>query len=650
MKKKIFIVAAVIFSNQLQAQQLANTADSTKSLDEVIVTAFKTPLKQSQTGKVISIIDNATLQRNAGKTVSEILNYQAGIFINGANNNLGTNQDVYFRGASTGNVLILIDGVPVSDPSQINNTFDLNSIATAQIEKIEILKGAQSTLWGSDAAAGVINIITKKGGAKKIGATAGLAYGSYNTLKANAGINGKLQAFTYNLNYNYINSKGFSSANDSTGNKNFDKDKFVQHTVQANLGFQISKKLAASVYSNLSTYTTDLDGGAFKDDKDYTAKNTNTINTIALVYQHKKGAIHLTNTFSTSKRNLNNDTTKAIENGELYTADYTGNNYVSELYATYAFTKNVTAVAGLQYLAQSTTQTYNGYSRAFPIGYGYAGSLSKDSSKSNNVSFYTSLLLSNMHGFNVEAGFRLNNHSVYGTNTTFTFNPYYTIDDNTKVFLNISSAYKIPSLYQLYSEYGNKSLQPESTTNIELGVQSFSNNKKNSIRLVAFKRTIKELIIFYTNPTNYASQYINRDTQNDYGFEIENTITIGKMGNWVNNFTYVAGEGTDNNIKVNNLYRRPNFTFNSSLTLLPFKGLVLIPAIRFVSTRLKGQYDAGPAIMPSYYTLDVYAGYTLTKKISVFADVRNITDQQYTDVVGYNNRASNILLGATVHF
>ena len=648
MKKKIFIVAAVIFSNQLQAQKVAANQDSTKSLDEVVITATKTLLKQSQTGKVVSIIDNATLQRNAGKTVTEILNYQAGIFINGANNNLGTNQDVYFRGASTGNVLILIDGVPVGDASQINNSFDLNSIATTQIEKIEILKGAQSTLWGSDAAAGVINIITKKGGANKIGATAGLAYGSYNTLKANAGINGKLQAFTYNLAYNHINSKGFSSAYDSTGNKNFDKDGFIQHTVQANVGYQFTNKLAASVYSNFSTYTTDIDGGAFKDDKDYTAKNTNSINTIALVYQLKKGAIHLTNTLTTSKRNLNNDTTKAIENGDLYKADYTGNSFVSELYATYAFTKKITAVAGFQHLTQATTQTYNGYSRDY--AFGYAGALSKDSTKSNNLSFYTSLLLTNIKGFNIEAGFRLNNHSVYGTNSTFTFNPSYNIDDNTKVFLNISSAYKIPSLYQLYSEYGNKKLKPESTTNVELGVQSFSNSKKNSIRLVAFKREIKDLIIFYTQPITYASQYINRDTQNDYGFEIENTIAIGKIGNWINNFTYVAGEGMDNNVKVNNLYRRPNFTFNSTLTVQPIKGLVLMPSVRFVGTRLKGQYDAGPAVMPSYYTIDFYAGYTINKMVSVFADVRNITDQKYVDVVGYNNRATNVAFGLTASF
>jgi vitamin B12 transporter len=75
-----------------------------------------------------------------------------------------------------------------------------------------------------------------------------------------------------------------------------------------------------------------------------------------------------------------------------------------------------------------------------------------------------------------------------------------------------------------------------------------------------------------------------------------------------------------------------------------------MPSVRFVGTRLKGQYDAGPAIMPSYYTIDFYAGYGINKMVNVFADVRNITDQKYIDVVGYNNRATNVVFGLTASF
>jgi vitamin B12 transporter len=111
MKRRFLVMTAVIISSQLQVQDTTGT----KQLDEVIVTATKFEQKQSTTGKVVSVINQQTLQRNAGKTLTEIINYQTGVFINGANNNLGTNQDVYFRGAGSGNTLILVDGVPVSD-------------------------------------------------------------------------------------------------------------------------------------------------------------------------------------------------------------------------------------------------------------------------------------------------------------------------------------------------------------------------------------------------------------------------------------------------------------------------------------------------------------------------------------------------------
>jgi outer membrane cobalamin receptor len=108
MKRMFLVLTAVVFSSKLLAQLApAPQQDSAlgKQLDEVVVTATRFQQKQSTTGKVVAVIDQATLQRNVGKTLVEVINAQAGVFINGANNNLGTNQDVYFRGAGSGNTL-----------------------------------------------------------------------------------------------------------------------------------------------------------------------------------------------------------------------------------------------------------------------------------------------------------------------------------------------------------------------------------------------------------------------------------------------------------------------------------------------------------------------------------------------------------------
>lgn len=636
--KKIFAVAALLISSRSFAQ-----TDSSKTLNEVVVTATKSPVLQSQTGKVVTVIDRATLQRNIGKTLTEILNYQTGIFINGANNNLGTNQDIYFRGAGTGNVLILIDGIPAQDPSQINNGFDLNSLMPSQIERIEILKGSQSTLWGSNAVAGVINIITKKGGSGKFNPEALLSYGSYETFRGNIGVGGVINAFNYHLSYGRTDSKGFSSAYDSTGTKNFDRDGFVQNNFQANMGYHFTPKLDLKGLAQLGKYKADIDAAPFKDDRDYTFQNKSNLYSVNLGYTDKKFALHFINSFQKSKRVLNDDSTDIGGFAKYTHANYKGQSVISELVTNTQFSGKAALVAGVQGNWQKTDQDYFSISAYGP----YKTALSSDSAKINHQSVYASFLLTNLSGFNNEIGFRYNHHSIYGSNATYSFNPSYNIDDDTRVFFNLSSGYKIPSLYQLYSEYGNKNLLPEKSVNYELGVQAFSNNKRNSFRVLGFKREIKNLIVFYSDPVTYASQYINRDLQHDYGFEMESRVSLGTKNTWTNNFTYVDGEGSNAGVKIKNLYRRPNFTFNSVLTLQPIEHLTLMPSFRFVGNRLKSPYDFGPAQMPQYYTVDFYTAYRFNKA-SLFLDLRNITDQKYFDIPGYNSRRFNFMAGMSV--
>ncbi|MGH2562910.1 MAG: TonB-dependent receptor, partial [Ginsengibacter sp.] len=306
MKKGIFIAAAVIFSSYAQAQK-----DTTvKTLDEVIVTANKFPQKQRETGKVVDIITQDQLQKNPGKSIDEILNEQPGIVINGADNNLGTNQTVYTRGASAANTLIMLDGVPLYDASGITNEFDLNNFALDNIERIEILKGSQSTLYGSDAVAGVINIITKKGEKKTFNLHVDLSAGSYNTYKENislSGTNGKGQM--YFVSYNRIDSKGFSSAYDSTGKNNFDKDGFKQDVFQLNYTFSPLKKTSVRLFGKYNNNHADIDAGAFMDDKDYTYHNDNLITGASVDYKLSNGFVRLQYNYNLFNRNFIDDST-----------------------------------------------------------------------------------------------------------------------------------------------------------------------------------------------------------------------------------------------------------------------------------------------------------------------------------------------------
>jgi vitamin B12 transporter len=291
MKKNLFLVAAVIFSSTLQAQQ---TTDSAQQLNEVIVTANKFPQKQAETGRVLSVITQQQLQRSAGKSLTEMINQQVGITINGANNNLGSNQTVYVRGASAGNTLILLDGVPQNDAAGINSEFDLNTYNADQIERIEILKGTQSTLYGSDAVAGVINIITKKGGSKNPGVNINMAAGSYGTFRGSINLRGTTEeGGDYFVGYSKVHSDGFSTAYDSTGTGNFDRDGFKQDVLQAGFGFRPNTKLYGKIYGKYNVNRADIDAGAFTDDKDYTFTNRNIVIGTSLQYQWGKTKLFL---------------------------------------------------------------------------------------------------------------------------------------------------------------------------------------------------------------------------------------------------------------------------------------------------------------------------------------------------------------------
>ncbi|HEX4850888.1 MAG TPA: TonB-dependent receptor, partial [Puia sp.] len=312
---------------------------------------------------------------------------------------------------------------------------------------------------------------------------------------------------------------------------------------------------------------------------------------------------------------------------------YTGNTITAETFGNIKLERHSHLVLGAQYIKQTTDQNYINIS-----DYGdYFSALNKDSAKTKQFSLYGSFLITDLSGFNFEIGGRWNNHSIYGNNGTFTVNPSYNVNQHLKIFLNISSGYKIPTLYQLYSEYGNRGLRPESSITYELGAQTDLVHQILSIRAAFFKRDAKELIIFYTDTATFASQYINRDKQNDYGFELEQNLRIGKSGSWTNNLAYVNGKGIQNGEKMSNLFRRPNFTWNSILTLQPIQHFTLSPSARLVGKRLKGPYDIGPDEMPSYYTVDCFLSYSWPHA-RVFVELHNITNQQYFDIVGYNTK------------
>ncbi|ATL46226.1 hypothetical protein COR50_03045 [Chitinophaga caeni] len=643
MQKKQIILPLLFWgaglSTALAQHGQPKDSTATNQLNTVVVTAAKFPKQLSETGKVVTVITAEDLKRNSGKTLSSILNNQAGIVVNGAENNLGSNQEVYTRGASSGNTLILIDGIPLYDASTINNTFDINFLPVSQIERIEILKGSQSTLYGSDATAGVINIITKKNADKPLGISGQLAYGSYDTYNANANLGGQAGKWSYQAGYNYLSSKGFSSAYDSTGKQNFDKDGFTRNQGYASIGFKPGDNWEIKGFVNYSKYTTGLDGGAFLDQTRNKLHNNTLLAGINNRYNFKKGSWFFTYNYQKNDRHQMKDSVTEFD--YYYYADYISNTHQLETYVNFDLTKEVQLIVGADYRTSNTDEQYKS---AFPIT-----GLGPDSAHMNQFSHYASLFLHNLGGFTMEIGGRFNYHSVYGNNQTISFNPAYVINDKHKIFANISSAYKTPTLYQLFSEFGNRNLNPESSLNYEAGYQGFY-SKKINFRVTGFFREVKNWIDFYSGIYPEPSYYVNADKQEIYGAEIEGNWNITDDLRFNLNYTYVKGKTIDKDSTYNNLFRRPEHALNAGLGYQVNDQLFLSLVGKWYSKRWEKQYNAPSVPLKSYYTVDVYASYQINKHLNLFVDARNITDQEYFDIWGYNNRKFNVNGGLQFNF
>lgn len=622
----------------LSFHSFSQNLDTLQSLDQVVVTAGRYEQKQSQTGKVLTVIDAATLSRNAGRSLTEILNVQTGIQIIGSNNAFGANKDLYTRGTSVGNTLILIDGVAVYDPSVNTNAFDLNLISPEQIERIEILKGGQSTLYGSDAMAGVINIITKKGSKKWSGQ---LAAGSFGTLQANTAYQTQTEKSGLVVQYGYLGARGFSAAQDLTKDQGFDHDGIQSHqwSLQAHHNIAPALQIAGGVMQ--SFYKNGLDEGAFTDGKDYFGKNRSLQINASARYDLSGGNIRLRYVKNNLKRAYSQGNDR--ENAPFVDGKYEGYSDFVELFGSFKIAEKFNLVTGLEHRTQSMFSSYYTVSAWGPFE---APDLLRSDAKTNLSSAYASLSTVDLGIFGMELGGRLNQHSVYGNNNTFNVNPFLLIDRKLKVFSNLSSAFKVPSQYQLFSEYGNADLKPTTALTFEAGLHYFV--RSFWARAVYFNNRAEQVIIFKDLPEAPYGRYANLDKENARGLELETGYTGKKLYVFIN-YTYLKGTQStvlnSEQVESDNLYRRSPHVFNLSATYQWTNKWSSSAQIKTVSRALSGLYDDPNIILGDYTTIDLINQYSLKKEINLFLDLKNLTNKTYYEIPGYNTRGFNMMAG-----
>ena len=644
MKKKFLIVAAAFIGSQLSAQQ------DTSLLDEVVITANKYPNKTSLTGKVVIIITKEQLERSGGKDLSQILTEQAGVYIGGANSNAGKDKSLYLRGAKVEHTLITIDGVPVYDPSGIGSNFDIRNLSVDQIERIEILKGSQSTLYGSDAIAGVINIITKKTGVKPFSGNGLLSYGSNNSVRANAGVNGKKGIVDYNFGYSFFDTKGINEAISTAPNA--DKDAFQQNSLQAGIGIQAGKNIRIQPYFRHNKIDGDIDQGSFTDELDYTYTQKSLQAGVKNEFEFGKTKLNVLYNYNHIDRLYIDDSVKSQNGFDKYSrGSYKGMEHFLDAYVTTPVGNGSSKLtAGADFRTSNTDQEYSSVGFFGP----YTTKYSADSLHHNQVGLYAALNVNAKTGFNLELGNRLNIHSAYGSNYVFNINPSYLLNKQFKLFANLSSGFRTPSLYQLLSKpYGNRDLKPESSINIEAGVQYFSADNKFTGRVTGFIRNVKDAIAFQ-------SHYINQDKQKDHGAELEFSFKPTKNISLKAFYSFVDGKITTvqngKDTTYFNLIRRPKHSIGVNAGVRVSEKLFVSSNLSWFDKRKDAYFDAMTfqtvnVVLDSYILLDVYAEYAFCKnKLKVFADLRNISDSKYSETAGFNTLGFNGYGGVRYNF
>lgn len=628
MKKEIKVWAMTVIAcwlwapTQIMAQQ---DSLSSTTLREVVVTATKFPKNVSETGKVLTIIDEEQLSRSSGKDLSQLLNEQVGLVINGANSNPAKDKSVFLRGAAGKYTLILVDGVPVNDPGGIDGAFDLRLLSIDQIERIEILKGSQSTLYGTDAMAGVINIITKKKGDKPVSGTGTVSYGSYNTFRGNVGVSGSTDKFDYSLGYTRLQTDGISEAKEPDDNAEFDKDGFEQNALQLNVGYKPTEKISIRPFARFNDFDGAYDVGAFADDPDAIYK-ANTFHYGANAdYQFEKGAVTVMYAHNKTERSF-----VSMFGGP---DEYDGRFNHGEVFMNWNFTDHVQLLGGLNYQHVKMVAT----------------NATVENPTADMTSPYASLFINNLNGFSMEAGGRFVSHSVYGNNFTFSINPSYLIHNQVKLFANYGTGFKVPTLTQLYGPFGaNEDLEPEESTSTEAGIQFVSSDKNWNVRATWFNREIENVIVYTTG-------YLNQDKLNDHGVEVEASYTTNKL-TLTGFYAYVDGEittqsGSGTEIKPNDLLRRPKHSVGLNIGYRVSDELFASLNFKTFGERNDVFFDlntftSSPVVLEAYQLLDVYVEYALLdNRIKLFGDFRNLLNQDYYEVYGYKTQPFNLSLG-----
>ncbi|NOY47783.1 MAG: TonB-dependent receptor [Chlorobi bacterium] len=642
MNKKVCVlgVCCTLISTFGFSQQDEET--KAEQLSEVVVTNSRFEIKRENSGKVITKITQEELQHLQGKSIAEIINTTVGVEINGTKSNAGQNLSYFVRGGRNRQVLILIDGIQVTDASQIANDYDLRLLNADQVESIEILKGASSTLYGSGAATAVINIKLKEASKKSISATFRSVLGSNQSqndtnyaiedFRNSVSINGTVNKFNYLASFGNQFTNGLSAVANGT-----ETDAFNSINGNLKLGYKFSKVFKTTIYGSFDKYTADFDDGFLFADANNVLKTNQYRFGLSSEYKYNNGSITVNAAYNDVERNI----------ASSFPSQFKSNGFVVDAFNKYNFNNTFYTVLGIN------IQDNNMESFSIPFGgTTFEQSINPETASFSIIDPYANVVYTSDFGLSINAGARLNNHSEYGSHLVYSINPSVKKDVNfgyLKGLASYGTAYITPSLFQLFEPtYGNADLKPEENATLEIGAE-LGIKDKATFNVVYFNRKETNFIDF-VDLGNFVFQYKNTDESfTASGIEFTGDYKLTKGLKASANVTYTKVE---DNLKL----RIPEFKVNANLDYQVSDATFMSLSYQYNDTREDAFFNSTTFAsemvnLKSYSLLDYYVSHNLIKnKMTLFAYVTNLFNTDYQELFGYTTRGRNVNIGFNLSF
>ncbi len=619
-RKYLLFLSVSLFPSAVQAQNTANDDTEIVIADyrepTITVTANGLGTAIVNTGQAVTIVDREEIDSIQGADPARVLRRTPGLSLS-RNGGVGGFTGVNLRGANSEQLLVLVDGVRVADPAAPGGGFDFGNLLLGTASKFDILRGSNSTIWGSDAIGGVIDISTRG----ETGFAGNVEYGSRDTLFTSVagGVSG--EGYYAGLTGSWYRTDGFSTAASGT-----ERDGFEQLALGGQLFVDVTSNLELFAHANWSEGDLDLDGFpaptfAFADTLD-TQETRRHWGDVGFAWYGNDLTLRGSYSLSDTARD-NLDATGST----TFASD--GHSERVSLRGEYRAIGPVTVAFGAD-------KEWTDYSASFsPDG------------EADIFGAYVQLGFV-MGRFAAHVGSRVDDHSLFGSNASYGADISYGFGSDWRVRASLGEGFKAPTLFQLLSNFGNTALQPEESTSFDLGVEKGERGRGTHLALTAFRRDSEDLIGFVSCfgvaggiCTNRPfGTYDNTARARAQGIEAEAGFAIAEGLRLSGVYSYVDAEDRTTGLQLARRAKHLATLFADYEA--PF-GLKLGADLRLVGASFDNPTNT--TRLDGYEVFDLRAAMPLSEAVEIYGRVENVFDSDYQSVAGYNSPGRGAFLG-----